>query len=112
MFTIKLHIVTFPVWWYSTGLLTAWEWTWNQLHLSLHKSGIVMFARHWKEPLYGDYSKTGIIFSFFLRIILLIGKTCILAIRTIFLCFFLLGYVTILPAVVSIIFYQIFGLYA
>lgn len=112
MFNIKLHIVTFPVWWYTTGLLIAWEWVRKQFHLSLHRSGIVMFARHWREPLYGDYSRVGIIFSFFLRIVLLIGKAVIFAVRTVFLFFFLIVYVTILPAVVTIIFYQIFGLYA
>jgi hypothetical protein len=111
MNSIPLTILTLPIWWYTTGLSLVWDRLVKRYHFYLYSTGILAFARHWNEPLYGDYTKSGIVVSFFLRIFVLIFKSLSLLLRTLALGIFLLLYILILPTVLTIIFYQIFGLY-
>ena len=71
-----------------------------------------MFARHWNEPLYGDYTRSGIVISFFIRIVLLIFKTLFFFIQILYLSLAVLFYLVILPLGLIMFFYQIFSAYA
>ena len=110
MQNFPLNILTFPFWWYSVGLNLVWKWTQREYFFGLHKSGMLIFARHLGEPLYGDYTRTGRIFSFFLRIVLLVYKVIVFAIRLLIVGILDLLYLLLLPATIILIIFQIFAL--
>ena len=108
MGTFTLNILSFPLWWYTVGAGLTWKRYKRQIHFAVTKSGILLFARHMREPLYGDYTRSGVILGFFLRTILLVFKTFILGGRVIITSIVLLAYFIALPCVVIMIVYQFF----
>jgi hypothetical protein len=105
-----LNLLTFPWWWYSVGWSLVKTWTKREYFFGLHKTGLLIFARHLNEPLYGDYTKSGVVFSFFLRIFILIYKLLAFALRLIFVALADLLYLLFLPALLVIIIFQLLGL--
>lgn len=101
-----LNILTFPIWWYSVGLKIALKNARQNFGYGIKKTGIVLFARHLGEPLYGDYTRAGRIISFFLRIALIIFKALAISLRAavIFVC--LIIYMLILPALIILLIWQ------
>jgi hypothetical protein len=107
-----LTILTLPIWWYTTGLALFWKWFTKKFWFHLHTTGLLAFARHWKEPLYGDYTNSGKVVGFFLRIIVIAYKAVNMSFRILILSALFIVYLLALPFVLVIIFYQIFGMYA
>lgn len=106
---VPLNILTFPIWWYAVGALTVWRWFFALTHKSFTRSGLVLFARHMREPLYGDYSRSGRIISFFLRVVLLIALV-FWAVCKVFAAFLVfIGFLLALPVAVAVSVYQIFA---
>ncbi len=103
----KLQLILFPVWWYTTGTGIAWQWVRRRFSYKVRSSGLVLFARHLREPLYGDYTRSGIAISFFLRIFLLLFKVIYLGMYIVWLGFMMLLYLAILPLSIVMILYQI-----
>lgn len=106
MDNLPLNLLTFPLWWYTVGWSLVWDWTKKELRFGLHKTGLLIFARHLQEPLYGDYTKAGIILSFFFRIFILIYKLIIFALRMLIVALLDLLYLLVLPTVTIIIVFQ------
>ena len=102
------NILTFPLWWYTSGSRVVWQWTKRELRFGLHQTGLLLFARHMHEPLYGDYTKSGIILSFFLRLVLLLYKLLLFIIRAILVVVAAVLYLLLLPLVIVMIVYQFF----
>ena len=71
-------IFLFPIWWYSTGLkkitmgLTR-EWVEVEEWLSIR-----ILLKNLSRPMFADYSKTGRLISFFLRLFLIISRGLVL----------------------------------
>jgi hypothetical protein len=110
MNNLSLNILTFPWWWYTTGFNLVRAWAKREFFLSLHQTGLLIFAKHLKEPLYGDYTKTGIIFGFFLRLVLLFYKIIVFFIRMSLVTILALLYLLLLPGVLFMIIFQILGI--
>jgi hypothetical protein len=104
--SFPLNFLTFPVWWYTVGIKIAFKKAQANFGYGIKKTGIVLFARHLGEPLYGDYTRTGRIVSFFLRIVLIFFKVLLLTFRGIFLIIYLLGYLIILPSLIILLIWQ------
>ncbi len=104
---VPLNIFTLPVWWYTTGLTIIWQWFVVRAKGSLHNTGLVLFARHLKEPLYGDYTRSGIVISFFLRIALLVVKLVWVGFRIAGAFVFVLLYLAVIPLSIIMILYQL-----
>jgi len=94
---IQLNPLTFPLWWYTAGFGVAWQWAVQQFRYGLKKTAFRLFLRNLRHPLYGDYTRSGRIISFFLRIVLLFAKIIFLGVRLVYLAIFLVGYLLILP---------------
>jgi hypothetical protein len=94
---ISLTPLTFPLWWYTTGVSEASTWVKHQTRFGLQDSGLLVFARHMKEPLFGDYTKTGIFVGFCIRCTLLVVKLLWFGIREIVVCLLFLLFLAILP---------------
>ena len=107
MNNFPLNLLTLPIWWYTRGLTMAWRWYQRRTNFALQSTGLALFARHMWEPLYQDYTKSGRILSFFLRIAVLCYKALISGLSLLYYGLFLLVYVSVLPAVLVMIIFQI-----
>jgi hypothetical protein len=110
MGNLPLNIFTFPLWWYTTGTSILYQWAKRQLLIGLHQTGILLFAHHMREPLYGDYTRSGRIFSFFFRIIILLYKLVWFLVRSVIVFAIVVGYLLLLPFALVMIIYQLFPL--
>ncbi|MBL8029634.1 MAG: hypothetical protein JNN11_00050 [Candidatus Doudnabacteria bacterium] len=106
MQNFPLNILSLPVWWYSIGLKIALKNAEQNFSFGVKKSGIILFARHIGEPLYGDYTRTGRIVSFFLRLALTFFKLASISLRGMIILIFLLSYLVILPFSILILVWQ------
>jgi hypothetical protein len=102
---IQLNPLTFPLWWYTAGFGIVWERARLQFRYGLKKTAFRLFLRNLRHPLYGDYTRSGRIISFFLRIFLLIVKLVFLGFRLVFLGVFLAAYIAVLPFALFMILY-------
>lgn len=108
--SVPLNILTFPIWWYAVGAQTVWRWFFLFTRRQFTRSGLVLFFRHMREPLYGDYTRSGILISFFLRVVLLIGMI-LFSVFKIFVAFCIfLAFLFALPLAVVMAIYQLFGM--
>ena len=76
-------VLYWPVWWYSRGLAqtaTSLVRSWQRVvdHLSL-----VILLRTMGKPMYGDYTRSGRVISFFFRIFLVLTRLIFLAVWTV-----------------------------
>jgi hypothetical protein len=78
-----------------------------ELNYGLQQTGLLVFARHLREPLYGDYTRSGIIISFFLRIFLLAFKLLVFGLRFLVVSILFLLYLILLPAIIIMIVFQL-----
>jgi len=108
MQTNQLNLLTFPLWWYTRGLRTVWAWAKQRARYDLRATGLLLFSRHMSEPLFGDYTRSGRLVGFFLRLAILIYKLFILCVRIILIGIALLFYLVAIPLVIIMIIKQLF----
>ncbi len=94
---LQLNPLTFPLWWYTIGLSVAWDLVRKHFRYGLKKTAFRLFLRNMWHPLYGDYTRSGRIISFFLRVVLLFAKVFFLGFRAIVLALFFAAYLVVLP---------------
>ncbi len=107
MNNFPLNLLTLPVWWYTTGLKLVWRWYRRRTNFFLQSTGLVLFARHMNEPLYQDYSKSGVFISFFLRILVLLYKALASGLSLVVYGLVPVLYVCLLPGVLVMIIFQL-----
>ncbi len=69
-----VSLFTYPVWWYSTGLGRLVLWIEEGLRYRWRKYALGLWIRHIGTPMYGEYSFLGRAVSFFIRIVVIIGR--------------------------------------
>ncbi|MFA6392337.1 MAG: hypothetical protein WCW66_06385 [Patescibacteria group bacterium] len=62
-------LIYFPVWWYTTGTKKVLFFIGREIAGVANALGISILFKNLLKPMYGDYSKSGRIISFFMRII-------------------------------------------
>ncbi|MBU0612841.1 hypothetical protein KKB10_02380 [Patescibacteria group bacterium] len=62
-------VLYFPVWWYSNGTKKVLLFVGREISGVANALGIVILLKNLLKPMYGDYSKSGRIISFFVRIV-------------------------------------------
>lgn len=103
---LQLNPITFPLWWYTVGFRLVCAWALRQFRFGLKTTGIIVFIRYMRHPLYGDYTRSGRIISFLIRVVLLIFKILVLGLRILVLLAFLISYLLILPFAFIMVAYQ------
>ena len=104
------NIFTFPIWWYSEGLTLAFRHSVSNWHNVLRSTGFIIFLRNMTQPLYGDYTRSGRIISFFLRVFLLIFILIWTVIKLAWVVLGFLFHLLVLPVILVMIVYQIFSI--
>ena len=107
MGNLPLNLLTFPLWWYTTGWKLLLDWNRRQRDLGLRQTGLLLFWRHMREPLYGDYTRSGLILGMFFRAILLLIKLLLFCLRLILLTVADVVYLAFLPVVLAVIIFQL-----
>lgn len=64
------EVLYFPVWWYSQGLVLAWRRFIRQWLGIYDRVGLRYLIVNMGKPMYGDYSRSGKVISFFFRLLL------------------------------------------
>lgn len=77
------EILYFPVWWFSVGLAAAGRTLVRHWRRTYDALGLRFLLRTMFKPMYGDYSRTGRVISFFIRLILVGWKTLLLILWTV-----------------------------
>ncbi|MBU1148496.1 hypothetical protein KKI23_00220 [Patescibacteria group bacterium] len=102
-------ILFFPVWWYSFGfkkITLSLLNNWRSLASGL---SITTLFKHIGTPMYGDYTKSGRIISFFMRIIQLIFLTAGIVVYGVLLIVLIVAWLVIPLFVAYNIIYQLLG---
>lgn len=59
-----------PVWWYSGGLVLTWRRLQRSWWAMVARTGLRFLLANMGKPMYGDYTRSGRIISFFFRLFL------------------------------------------
>lgn len=68
------EVLFFPVWWYVQGLRLVTASLLNQVAGVEYRLGVGLMIRNIGRPMYGDRTRSGRIISFFMRLVLIVGK--------------------------------------
>lgn len=102
-------ILYFPVWWYTVGLKKVYLGFWHQLISLINGFSLPILFRSILKPMYGDYTRSGRIISFFMRIIHVSVLTIGTVIWSIILMILFLAWMVIPAFIVYNIIFQILG---
>jgi hypothetical protein len=97
---LVFDIVRFPAWWYSRGLANIAGFWLREIRSILDHLSLRIWVRNLFTPMYGDYTKSGRIISFFLRIIVLIWRFIEFVIGSIFFSCLVVIWI-LLPVVIT-----------
>lgn len=106
---IILDFVYFPLWWYSHGLKKVALFFKHQVRNQAERLSLRILIVNLFNPMYGDYSKSGRIISFFLRIIVFGFKMILMFIWTIILLIVMVVYLLLPPFIIYNIVLNISG---
>lgn len=87
------EVLYFPVWWYSHGLAATSRTLLSRWFGFSNRLSIPILARTMGRPMYGDYTRSGRIISFFFRLLLLTTRLIIFGIWTVVLFLSLLVWI-------------------
>jgi hypothetical protein len=87
------ELLYFPVWWYSHGLASTSRALTRKWYNLLNRLAIPILARTMGRPMYGDYTRSGRVISFFFRLLLLGTRLFVLVGWTLMLLLALLAWV-------------------
>ncbi|MBI5655177.1 hypothetical protein HZC53_06025 [Candidatus Uhrbacteria bacterium] len=90
-------VLWFPVWWYTKGLKRLALRFWNGLQYRISSYGLRVWIKNLFVPMYGQHDIQGKIVSFFMRVVVLIGRSIALAVEAVVYAFGLVIW-TVAPA--------------
>lgn len=100
---IFLDTVYFPIWWYSSGLVRVLGWCKQSLIDMERTAALKIWAKAMFQPMFQDYTKSGRLISFFMRLVLLIFKLMMMGLWLIILGVIILIWLLLLPATLYLI---------
>lgn len=81
------EVLYFPVWWYTDGLRWWSQMLLRQLIATEYRLAVRILVRTLFQPMYGDRTRSGRIISFFMRLVLIVGKGLTLVVwASVFVC--------------------------
>ncbi len=107
-----LSLITFPIWWYSEGLVLAWRHCVQRCQFILRSTGLLIFVKNLTQPLYGDTTREGRAVSIFIRCILVIFLFFWTIARLLGAVALFFLHIVALPIAVIMIVFQLFNIIA
>ncbi len=74
---ILLDILRFPIWWYTAGVKRAWKFFIRQSKVGLQAVALKIWFKNLFRPMFGDYSRSGRLISFFVRLVEIFFRTIV-----------------------------------
>lgn len=68
-------VLTFPLWWYSSGAQKAFLRMKNSIAFSVDELGVLVWIKNLFVPMYGQYDWQGRLISFFMRFFQIIFRS-------------------------------------
>lgn len=90
-------VLRFPLWWYSSGLVLMLRWAGNSIKNQMQNLGLDVWVKNLFVPMYGTTDVAGRLISFFLRLVMIIGRSIMLSVWMLLVCLVLIFYLLILP---------------
>jgi hypothetical protein len=100
-------LLRFPVWWYAGGLVMVIVKAWHNLAEANAQLAWTLRGRYLFTPMYGDYSRTGRLISFFIRVLQYILITALLLLVVVLNLIMVIVWIAALPATIWFIFRNI-----
>lgn len=104
---ILVDILYFPVWWYTLGLRRAARNSWHKIRNTEASLGVWLWIRNIFVPMFGQHDAAGIIISFIMRVLQIIGRGLILLLISIFEIILLFLWIVLPVFIGSEIFYHL-----
>lgn len=67
-------IIAFPVWWYTVGFVHMAAWAAHSVRNVSRNLGLSIWVRNLFVPMYGEHGIEGRLISFFMRLVMIIGR--------------------------------------
>lgn len=106
---VLVRAVRFPLWWYSGGLVEFGRRVLRAEAEWLERLGLRILLTNLFTPMFGDYSRSGRVISFFMRIVLLVVKGVFAVVLTVVLLAVFALYLALPAVVVAQLVYQLGG---
>jgi hypothetical protein len=106
---VVLRALRFPLWWYSRGFVEVGRSLLGAEQGWVDRLGLRILLTNMFVPMFGDYTRSGRIISFFIRVALLIGKGIFVAVISVILLATFVAYLLLPIAVTVQLIYQFGG---
>ncbi|MBI2633665.1 MAG: hypothetical protein HYW78_04795 [Parcubacteria group bacterium] len=97
IFSFVVDILYFPLWWYSAGLMRLLKNIGGRIQELWRTMSLRIFLRYLFVPMFGDYSRSGRVISFFTRLAMILANFVILLINIIFLIGLVALWLAVIP---------------
>jgi len=104
------EILFFPVWWYTLGLARMAMWCAHSVKDAAQTTGLTVWAKNLFVPMYGETSVSGKLISFFIRLVMVIGRGIATFVWMIVAILLFVLYLLILPLSVLGVFFHGLGM--
>ncbi len=101
------ELLYWPVWWYTTGLRLAWRRMQSQVIRMYDRLGTRYLFSNMGRPMYGDYTRSGRVISFFFRLLLVGWSLLVLSVWGLFAALLFLLWIVIVPGVLAMLVLQL-----
>lgn len=104
---LLLDFLTFPLWWYSRGLVLAARHFLRRLKIGLQFTGLKVWLLNLTKPMFGDVTWQGRLIGLTMRFIFLILRFLLMVIWLIFSLIILLLYLGLPPLIIYMLIQQL-----
>ena len=99
-------IILFPVWWYTRGLAMMTKWFLGSVKTGSQWFGLSVWVKNLFVPMYGETTIQGRLISFFMRLVVIIGKSIAVGVWACIAFIAYAAYLLALPlAIIGLIFH-------
>jgi hypothetical protein len=104
------EILFLPIWWYTLGLARMVAWCAHSVKDAAQTTGLTIWAKNLFVPMYGETSLSGKLISFFIRLVMVIGRGIATFVWMIVAIFLFALYLLILPLSILGMFFHGLGM--
>lgn len=96
---LAVEVVYFPIWWYTKGLKRHLLFVWHSIVRLNRNLSLGLMFKNIGKPMFGQYDRAGRIISFFMRLLLLLTRTFVFILFSLFYILLLIAWI-ILPVII------------
>jgi hypothetical protein len=104
------EILFLPIWWYTLGLAGMAMWCACSVKEAAQTTGLTIWVKNLFVPMYGETSISGKLISFFMRLVMVIGRGIATFVWIIIAIFLFALYLLILPLSILGMFFHGLGM--